>query len=62
MQQKKDPKKLIEERPPMKHPDIVQPTDPEEPLNVPLEDPDVIPDEDPFEIPPYEVPEPGEGP
>ncbi len=29
---------------------------------LPDEEPDIIPDEDPFETPPYEVPEPGEGP
>jgi hypothetical protein len=36
----------------------------EEPELPPLpdEDPEIIPDEDPFETPPYEVPEPGEGP
>jgi hypothetical protein len=31
-------------------------------LIIPDEDPDIIPDEDPFENPPYEEPEPGEGP
>ena len=29
---------------------------------LPVEEPDLIPDEDPFETPPYELPEPGEGP
>ena len=27
---------------------------------LPDEDPDIIPDEDPFEIPPEEIPQPGE--
>lgn len=35
--------------------------EPEQPL-LPEEDPDIIPEEDPFETPPYEIPEPGEGP
>ncbi len=46
---------------PAKKPEIIPPLDPEEPLPPP-EDPDIVPDEDPFENPPYEVPEPGEGP
>jgi hypothetical protein len=37
------------------------PLDPEVPL-VPEEDPDVIPEEDPFVTPPFEIPDPGEGP
>jgi hypothetical protein len=39
---------------------------PEEELPIPIspeEIPDIVPDEDPFETPPpFEVPEPGEGP
>jgi hypothetical protein len=35
--------------------------EPEYPV-LPEEEPDIIPDEDPFETPPYEIPEPGEGP
>jgi hypothetical protein len=42
-------------------PEIKPEVDPEYPL-LPEEDPDVIPEEDPFVTPPYEVPEPGEGP
>jgi hypothetical protein len=42
-------------------PEIKPEVDPEYPL-LPEEEPDVIPEEDPFETPPYEVPEPGEGP
>lgn len=38
------------------------PPDPEEPL-LPEEDPDIVLEEDPFETPPpFEPPEPGEGP
>jgi hypothetical protein len=44
---------------PKKYP-VTEPL-PEEPL-LPEEEPDIIPDEDPFETPPYEIPEPGEGP
>ncbi len=46
---------------PGKHPEIELPVDPEEAI-IPVEDPDMIPDENPFESPPYEIPEPGEGP
>lgn len=46
---------------PKKEPDINVPIDPEEPL-LPKEDPNVLPDENPYETPPYEVPQPGEGP
>jgi hypothetical protein len=47
---------------PDKFPETNPPFDPEEPV-IPDEDPDIIPDEDPFENPPpYEIPEPGEGP
>lgn len=48
--------------PPKKEPEIIPPADPEEPLQVPEVDPEIIPDEDPYENPPYEIPEPGEGP
>lgn len=58
---KKQPGKPIETPTPLRKPDIEAPMDPEEPV-IPEEDPDIIPDEDPFETPPYEVPEPGEGP
>ena len=42
---------------------VVKPVvEPEEPIP-PGEDPEIIPDEDPFENPPpFEIPEPGEGP
>jgi len=61
MPTKKIPGQPIEIPSPAKHPEIRLPVDPEEPV-VPVEDPDIIPDEDPFENPPYEIPEPGEGP
>jgi hypothetical protein len=61
MPMKKKPGAPSEIPAPHKQPDIIQPIDPEEPI-IPTEDPDVIPDEDPFETPPYEIPEPGEGP
>ena len=46
---------------PEKRPKIILPDDPEEPI-ITEEDPDIIPDEDTVELPPYETPEPGEGP
>jgi hypothetical protein len=61
MPKKKQPGSPFEIPAPQKRPDIVQPIDPEEPI-IPEEDPEVIPDDDPFETPPYEIPEPGEGP
>jgi hypothetical protein len=61
MSKKKQPNKPSEVPLPEKKPELIPP-DPEEPLNVPEEDPEIIPDEEPFEPPPYEVPEPGEGP
>ncbi|MBL0358230.1 MAG: hypothetical protein IPP72_15775 [Chitinophagaceae bacterium] len=61
MPKKIQPGKPAEMPPPVKHPEYVPPADPEEPL-VPEEEPGIIPDEDPFETPPYELPEPGEGP
>ena len=56
-----DPNKKPHEIPPVKDPDIHPDAVPDLPV-LPEEDPDVIPDEDPYETPPYEVPEPGEGP
>jgi hypothetical protein len=47
---------------PAKNPEITTPSDPEEPIVAPEEDPDYIPDDDPFETPPYEIPPPAEGP
>lgn len=62
MEKKKLPGKPIEIPAPDKHPEIIQPFDPEDPI-IPIEDPDIIPDEDPFETPPpYEIPPPGESP
>ena len=55
-----DPKKKPHEIPPVKDPDIHPDAVPDLPV-LPEEDP-MIPDEDPYETPPYEVPEPGEGP
>ena len=57
----KKPVIIPEVHPPKKTPEVQPIHDPEEPL-VPEEQPDQIPDENPFETPPYEVPEPGEGP
>jgi hypothetical protein len=42
-------------------PEVKPIIEPEDPV-IPVEDPDIIPDEEPFETPPYEIPEPGEGP
>lgn len=61
MATKKKPVTPLEIPKPEKHPDIETPFDPEEPI-IPEEDPEIIPDEDPYETPPYEIPEPGEGP
>ena len=61
MSPKKIPIAPVENPSHAKHPEIPPLTDPDE-LIVPEEDPDLIPDEDPFETPPYEVPDPGEGP
>ena len=61
MPKKKQPGNPSEVPSPEKHPEI-KPADPEEPLNIPEEDPDIVPDEEPFEPPPYEVPPPGERP
>lgn len=55
------PGKPIEIPNPGKYPEADPVFDPEEPI-VPEEDPDIIPEEDPFENPPYEIPDPGEGP
>jgi hypothetical protein len=61
MKKARAPKPPVEIPPPSITPEIPIPLDPEEPL-IPEEDPDVIPEEDPFVTPPYEIPEPGEGP
>ncbi len=50
---------------PSKHDDKpvpLPPVDPDELLVPDTNDPDIIPDEDELETPPYEAPEPGEGP
>ncbi len=50
---------------PAKHtnkPLITPVADPDEPAAPPETDPDIITDDDEFITPPYEVPEPGEGP
>lgn len=57
----KKPITIPEVAPPKKSPEVEPISDPEEPL-IPEEEPDAIPEEDPFVTPPYEVPEPGEGP
>lgn len=57
-----DPKKGTPDIPPVKDPAIHPDAVPDMPVQ-PAEDPEIIPDEDPFENPPpYEIPEPGEGP
>ncbi|WP_460551083.1 hypothetical protein [Ferruginibacter profundus] len=58
---KKLPVKPVEIPVPKEKPEIELPIDPEAPL-IPEEDPDIIPEENPFETPPFELPEPGEGP
>lgn len=58
-------KKLLAKAPPPKQPVQplpVPPADPDETLLPDTNDPDIIPDEDEFVTPPYEEPEPGEGP
>ena len=61
MEKKTQPAKPAEIPLPEQHPETQMPIDPEEPLT-PEENPDIIPDENPFETPPYELPDPGEGP
>ncbi len=62
MEPKKIPPALPVEKPHIpRETELPLPVDPEEP-GIPEEDPDIIPDENPFETPPYEMPEPGEGP
>ena len=61
MAKKITPDKPVEIPKPLVIPEWDSPVDPDEPV-IPLEDPEIIPDEDPFENPPYEIPEPGEGP
>ncbi len=61
METKKQPDKTTVIIPPAGQPDTNPLADPED-LIVPEQDPDIITDEDPFETPPYESPEPGEGP
>jgi hypothetical protein len=62
MAKKQQPGRPIEIPTPEKFPEVESPLDPEVPV-IPDEDPDIIPDEDPFENPPpFEMPEPGEGP
>jgi len=58
---KKQPNNPEEFPKPEKHPEVIEPIDPEDPI-IPVEDPDIIPDEAPFETPPYEMPPPGESP
>jgi len=61
MPDKKKEGQPVEVPGPEKTPEIKPEVDPEYPL-LPDESPDVIPEEEPFVTPPYEVPEPGEGP
>ena len=41
---------------------VLPPVEPGEPVEPETNDPDIIPDDDEFATPPYEAPEPGEGP
>lgn len=43
-------------------PVITPPVETDEPVVQETNDPDIIPDDDEFTTPPYEAPEPGEGP
>lgn len=61
MAKKKIPPKPFEIPAPEKRPEMDPSHIPESP-ELPEEDPDLIPEEDPFETPPFEIPEPGEGP
>jgi len=61
MNDKKQSSKNVSKPYQEKFPEVNPLADPED-LTVPDEDPDIIPDEDPFENPPYDEPEPGEGP
>lgn len=62
MPKKKQPGKPSEIPKPKILPEIKPIGEQEEPI-IPEETPDIIPDEDPFENPPpFEIPEPGEGP
>lgn len=62
MHKKIQPGKPVEVPLPKKTPEILPDYIPEDPI-IPEEDPEIIPDEDPFENPPpFEIPEPGEGP
>lgn len=45
-----------------KKPMVLPPVEPGEPVEPETNDPDIIPDDDEFATPPYEAPEPGEGP
>lgn len=48
---------------PQKEIEIKHPADPEEPLDIPDDDPDSIPEDDPYEnSPAFEKPTSGEGP
>lgn len=63
MPTKKQPGNSIENPLPGKDREVIPLFDPEEPLAIPVEDPEIIPDEDPFETPaPFEIPPPGERP
>lgn len=61
MDKKKKADKPVEVPSPGKYIEVNPDEIPESPA-LPEEDPEIIPDEDPFETPPYEIPEPGEGP
>lgn len=61
MAKKKPLQKPFEIPAPEKRPEMDPSHIPESP-ELPEEDPDLIPEEDPFETPPFEIPEPGEGP
>lgn len=62
MIKKNNPVKKEDHHKHIHEPVLKPPVETDEPVIEDEKDPDVIPDEDPYETPPYEKPEPGEGP
>ncbi len=60
MAKQQPPKEPPEIPQPEKHPEIERPGNPEGPA-IPAEEPGFVPFENPFEVPPIEIPPPGEG-
>lgn len=61
MTKSKNQEKSPEIQQPEKRPEVEQPVYPDDPDEIPNENPGFVPFENPFEVPPYEVPTPGEG-